>query len=86
VNTTPEEFALDKIFEVADLTDGDTAVLYAAAIGMLSECLNRADELGRQRLLRGLIPQLKDALATIPEIMRGSQPYPNAPQDPDKLN
>jgi hypothetical protein len=73
-----DEAFMNAIFDVA-LEDGKididiktrTSVLWTVGIILLADVLLRKDELNRERLLRGLDRELRDALVGIPKCMHG---------------
>jgi hypothetical protein len=75
---TPETQAVDKIFAAAE--DRDDDVRWAVGVALIGGVLLQADELSRQRLLRGIERELRQVLEGISSLMRGSQqPYPEPP-------
>jgi hypothetical protein len=80
----------DAVFDIA--LEGDDAAIKARGstlwvIGttLLADILGRADELNRERMLRGLEGELRNALAEISAMMRGPghSPYPKCPNRHD---
>jgi hypothetical protein len=76
----------DAVFDIA--FEGDDAsikargsTLWVIGTTLLADVLGRADELNRERLLRGLEQELRAALAEISGYMRrpGPSPYPRTP-------
>jgi hypothetical protein len=85
--TTPEEMLVDKIFAAADLdSDPDRDTIWVMGLTFISDVLLRSDQLTQERLIRGLVPEIRNALTAIKAIQHGSggQPYPSV--DPSKLN
>ena len=84
---------VDHIFALA-LDDGTigaerearNTALWTAGIVLLADVLLRSPELTRERLLRGLDRELREALADIPQIMQQGPPalprYPEVPDGP----
>ena len=75
---TDPQALVDQIFAVA-LDDGPVGAerrdrntaLWIAGVTLLADVLLRTDQLNRERLLRGLERELREALVVIPALMRG---------------
>jgi hypothetical protein len=77
----------DAVFDIAFEGDDDaiksrSSTLWVIGTVLLADVLGRADEVKRERLLRGLVPELRAALVEISGYMRGSSPYPRCPAEP----
>jgi hypothetical protein len=74
---TTDEGLIDAVFDVALDGNIDAArmqVLWVIGVTLLADVLLRSDEFNRERLLRGLVRELREALVEIPEIMRTGKP------------
>jgi hypothetical protein len=84
-----EEALLDAVLDVALAGDIDTdrmRTLWALGVTLLADVLLRSDEFTRERLLRGLVQELRGALVDIPEIMRTGGPKSMATLTPEGTN
>jgi hypothetical protein len=77
----------DAVFDIA--FEGDDAAiksrsgtLWIIGTTLLADVLGRADEVTRERMLRGLVPELRAALVEISGYMHRSSPYPRCPAEP----
>jgi hypothetical protein len=61
---------VERILDVGLESGADLNVRWTAGIVLLADCLLRLDEFNRERLLRGLEGELREALRRIPEIQR----------------
>jgi hypothetical protein len=82
-----EQALADAVFDIAFAGDDDAiksrgSTLWVIGTTLLADVLGRADELNRERLSRGLVPELRAALAEISGYMRGSSLYPRCPAEP----
>jgi hypothetical protein len=77
----------DAVFDIA--FEGDDAAikargstLWIVGTTLLADVLGRTDELNRERMLRGLEGELRNALVEISAMMRGPGrcPYPKTPE------
>jgi hypothetical protein len=79
----------DAVFDIA--FEGDDAAiksrgstLWVIGVTLLADVLGRTDEVKRERLLRGLVPELRAALVEISAYMAPSRsPYPKTPNRDD---
>jgi hypothetical protein len=82
-----EQALVDAVFDIA-LAGDDAAIkargstLWIIGTTLLADVLGRADELKRERMLRGLEGELRNALAEISGYLRGSSPWPRCPTEP----
>ena len=53
---------LEKIFDTVESSNADTSAVWISALALAGVVLRRTDELGRERLLRSVERQLRDAL------------------------
>jgi hypothetical protein len=89
MSVSNDEAILDRIFAVA-LEGGDADItrrkddLWIAGITLLADVLLRTDQLKRERLLRGLQGELREALTGITRLMHeGLPPLPALPRYPE---
>jgi hypothetical protein len=82
-----EQALVDAVFDIA--FEGDDAAiksrgstLWIIGTTLLADVLGRTDELNRERMLRGLEGELRNALAEISGYMHGPSPYPRCPAEP----
>jgi hypothetical protein len=78
---------VDAVFDIAFEGDDDAikrrgSTLWIIGTTLLADVLGRTDELNRERMLRGLEGELRNALVEISGYMRGSSPYPRCPAEP----
>jgi len=80
-----EEALLDSIFQAAlkgcdvDIKARKEAIWYAC-IAMMGDVLRHVDPFTRERMLHGLVPQLRESVAHLDELLRPqSSPWPTTP-------
>jgi len=49
--------------------------IWDAACALMADVLRQSDEISRERLLRGLVPELRDSVCRLEELLNPS-PYP----------
>ena len=59
---------LDKIFDTIESSNADTDAVWISALAFAGVVLRRTDQLGRERLLRGIERQLREDLAAFADI------------------
>ena len=74
--TANEEALIDTVFHAIDAGDFSEDSRWIVGVTLIADVLLRADELNRERLLRNVVPELRNALAEIPEIQRQERPSP----------
>jgi hypothetical protein len=80
---SPEEI-VNRVTQAAlEACDGDVGrndkALWYGACSILADVLRHADELGRERLLRDLVPELRDSVTHLDELLQPA-PYPRTPE------
>jgi hypothetical protein len=69
---TTDEDLVDRIFAAAGLEhDQQLEVKWTAAVTLAAHVLGRLDDVARERKLRGLTDEVREALTSIKKIMRG---------------
>jgi hypothetical protein len=84
-----EEALIDAVFDVALAGNIDAVrmrTLWVVGVTLLADVLLRSDGFNRERLLRGLVQELRGALVDIPEIMRTGGPKSVATLPPEGTN
>jgi len=85
--TLSEDAFLDSIFEtVLKGCDVDVKArknaIWSACIAMMADCLRSSDEFTRERLLRDLVPELREAIGRLDQLLRSPRNPLRSPRNP----
>ena len=89
--TLSEDAFLDSIFETV-LRGCDVNVkarknaIWNACIAMMADVLRETDPFNRERLLRDLVPELRESIVDLDRLLKPAPPTAAAPRNPFKLN